>query len=87
MHILFVTPAYPPFPGGGERYVRALADNLVQRGHRLTAVTSTAQLEKHFWQGGEPQSLQSEQDNRITVLRCPLNPMPGGRAGLLLGAN
>ncbi|MCB8984058.1 MAG: glycosyltransferase family 4 protein [Ardenticatenaceae bacterium] len=84
MHVVFVTPAYPPFPGGGERYVRALAFNLAQRGHQVTAVTSTAQLEKDFWQGREPHSWQLEQDGPITVIRCPLAAMPGGRAGLLL---
>lgn len=84
MHILFVTPAYPPFPGGGERYVRALAFNLAARGHRITAVTTTAQLETHFWLGTGAPSTQMEQDGPISLIRCPLRALPGGQSALLL---
>lgn len=83
MHLLFLTPAFPPFPGGGERYVRSLALNLVQREYQVTVVTSTARTEQDFWRGGEPLLATPEVDMGIQVIRCPVSPLPGGRAALL----
>lgn len=67
-------------PGGGERYVQSLALELARHGHEITAVTTTATLEKHFWQG---QPAWQGEDLPISVIRCPVRPMPGGRLGLL----
>jgi glycogen(starch) synthase len=89
MNILFLTPAFPPFPGGGERYAFSLATELIRRGHTITTLTSTAQTEQDFWQT-TPHSADitpNNNDNRhpnLQIIRCPLKPMPGGRPTLLL---
>jgi glycogen synthase len=84
MRLLFVTPAYPPFPGGGERFVRSLALELAQRGHHLTIVTSAARRERDFWLGTPDLSLTEDQDGPLHIVRCPLRPIEGGRPILLL---
>lgn len=81
MNVLFVTPAFPPFRGGGERYARSLARELAGRGHRLTVVTSAARQEQDFWQGAVPET--GEEEEPFAVIRCPLRPFPGGRRALL----
>ncbi|MCP4427783.1 MAG: glycosyltransferase family 4 protein [Chloroflexi bacterium] len=83
MRILFLTPAYPPFPGGGERYVGSLARELVRDGHSVTAVTTTAQTERDLWGGTANQQVIIETIDGVQVVRCPLRPFPGGRNGLL----
>lgn len=90
LHILFVTPAYPPSLGGGERYADALAQALVKRGHHLTVVTSTAVQEQDFWQFNPslPQQPVSEQlSDQLTIIRCPLRPLTlpllSGQAALM----
>ncbi len=83
MNILYLTPAYPPFPGGGERYVAALAHNLAERGHQLTVVTSAANFEVDFWQGQQVKKTSGEKRAAIEIIRCPLRPFFGGRRGLL----
>ncbi len=82
MHVLFLTPAYPPFPGGGERYVRALATHLVNLGLSLTVLTSQARTEQDFWQGRGQQVLY-QKDGQVEVIRTPLRPFPGGRPALM----
>ena len=47
MRILFVSPGFPPFVGGGERYAHALS--LAWRGHQVTVLTSDAHAERDFW--------------------------------------
>jgi glycosyltransferase involved in cell wall biosynthesis len=81
-HVVFVTPAFPPLPGGGERYAAALARGLVAAGARVTVVTSAATAEADFWQGCDETSDTIEDGAR--VIRLPLLPMTGGRSGLLL---
>ena len=83
MKILFLTPAYPPFPGGGERYVAALAGELARRGHQVTAVTSAATLEKNLWQGTAPHRPTASVEDGVTVIRCALRPFPFGRPALM----
>lgn len=82
-HILLIAPGFPPLPGGGERYVAALAAELAQRGQRVTVLTSGAQLERDFWGGaaGAPPEYTAA---GVMVRRCPVAPFPGGRPGLLL---
>ncbi len=82
MRILFLTPAFPPFPGGGERYVRSLGLALHGQGHEMVVVTSSAETEPDLWQGKPRQDAPSN-DNGLTVLRAGLNPMPLGRNGLM----
>lgn len=81
-HAVLVTPAYPPFPGGGERYVGALARGLAAASWRVTVVTSSATAEADFWNGA-PASSDGIEDG-VRVIRRPVRPMPGGRPGLLL---
>ncbi|MCI0728277.1 MAG: glycosyltransferase family 4 protein [Chloroflexi bacterium] len=84
MHVLFLTPGFPPFPGGGERYARALALILAQHGHQVTVVTSTATVERDFWRPpAVPAAPAAENDGPLQIVRCPLRGMPGGRPVLL----
>lgn len=84
MHIVCLTPSFPPFPGGGERYAGALMQEIGRRGHRVTVVTSTAEQERHFWQGSPPQAAVEETAvSNLTILRCPIRPLRGGWRGLL----
>lgn len=83
MHIVLVTPAYPPLLGGGEQYAAALARGLVGRGHAVTVVTSAAQVEADLWDGTSG-PLADTVENGVRVLRCPVRPFPGGRRGLML---
>jgi glycosyltransferase involved in cell wall biosynthesis len=82
LHVTFVSPAYPPFPGGGERYVGALARGLVAAGHRVTVVAGAAATEADFWNGVPSGSDETLDGAR--VIRLPVAPSPGGRRGLLL---
>lgn len=83
MRLLFITPAYPPFPGGGERYARSLAQSLALRGYQITVVTSTAQTEQDFWQPPDQREPVTEsQDGSIRIIRCPLSGITGGRTAL-----
>jgi len=82
MHIAIVTPAYSPLPGGGERYVAALARGLAARGVRLTVVTSGATREADLWDGAT--AVAPEDDGTIRVIRLPIRPFPGRRRGLML---
>ena len=82
LHVAFVTPAYPPLQGGGERYAAALARGLVAAGARVTVVTSAATTEADLWQGATGVSDTIEDGAR--VIRLPVLPTPHGRRGLLL---
>lgn len=82
-HLLFVTPAFPPLPGGGERYARSLALALLRAGHQITVVTSKAEQERDFWQGTAAVRPTNESDQGLQIWRCPLAPFPAGRRGLL----
>lgn len=87
VHVLFVTPGFPPFNGGGERYARSLALALAGCGHRLTVVTSSARAEQAFWEGtpaSASSTIERESDGPLEVIRCPISPFPGGRRGLHL---
>jgi len=80
--LLFLTPAYTPVPGGGERYVAALAQQLARRGCQLTVVTSAAEREAEFWQGSGQQRITETAGGNIRVVRLPLRRFPGGRPAL-----
>ena len=82
-HVLLVTPAYPPFPGGGERYVMSLAKHIAARGRRVTVVSSSATKESDFWQGCRPSAAETDARLDLQIIRCAIEPMPGGRQGLL----
>jgi glycogen synthase len=82
MRVLFLSPAYHPMPGGGERYARALAEHLAERGTAVTVLTSHARHEQELWRGAASPPTQT-QEGQITVIRLPIRPFPGGRNGLL----
>lgn len=84
MHILITSPAFPPFVGGGERHVGTLASNLVERGNRVTVLTSTAEQESDYWNGRGLDVLVEEVRPEFTVIRAPLEAMPGGFRSLLV---
>jgi glycosyltransferase involved in cell wall biosynthesis len=80
LRILFLNVAYPPFPGGGERYVRALAAGLAARGHVVTAVCGAAQLERELWQGAA--AGDEALVDGVRLIRLPIRPFPGGFTGV-----
>ncbi len=82
MRVALVTPAYPPLPGGGERYVAALARGLAARGVDVTVVTSGATAEADLWRGAS--AAPQEVGDGLRVIRLPVRPFPGGRRGLML---
>lgn len=84
MHVLYFTPAFPPFIGGGERFARSLALALAARGLQITVITSHARREPQLWQGTDEQSVDRQTDGPLTLIRCPIRPFPGGWRGLLL---
>jgi glycogen synthase len=85
MNILFLTPAFPPFPGGGERYALLLANELARRGHTITILTSSAQTEQAFWRGDSKTAETTPTGPpNLHIIRCPVKPFPGGRSALLL---
>lgn len=81
-HVLFLTPAYPPFPGGGERYAGTLAAHLAQEGTAVTVVTSLAEGEQQLWQGVGQQPVR-ERKGLVEIIRLPIRPFPAGWHGLL----
>ena len=74
MHILMLCPAFPPFPGGGERYAYSLASALVQQGQQVTVVTSQARFERDLWLGSQEQNLTEEDNEGLHIIRCPVRP-------------
>jgi glycogen synthase len=84
MHIVLVTPAYPPLPGGGERYVDALAIGLIHQGFRVTVITSAAVTEADFWTGSTNELESENGPEGLRIIRCPVRAFPGGRRGLML---
>ena len=86
MHVALATPAYPPLPGGGERYVGALAHGLAARGVGVTVVTSAATAEADLWNGAAVNGTAalSETSGDVRVIRLPIRPFPGRRRGLML---
>ncbi len=81
LHVALVSPAYPPLPGGGERYVAALARGLVAADAQVTVVTSAATAEADFWNGVETRSERDEAG--VRVIRLPILPAAGGRDALM----
>jgi len=69
-------------PGGGERYVGALARGLVARGQRVTVVSGAAARESGFWDGA-PDGTETREE-LLTVFRLPIRRFPGGRRALML---
>ncbi len=83
MHVLIVTPAFPPFVGGGERHTGTLAKQLHQRGHTVSVLTSHATHERDFWLGAEGELSCETLEPGLTIIRVPVKPVRGGWQGLL----
>ena len=79
-----LTPAFPPYIGGGERYAHALATTLAGRDHKVTVLTSDARRQADFWRGGDTHAPPDMEDHDagLRVIRCPVDGFPGGRAAL-----
>ena len=85
MHVLFITPTFPPLPGGGERFARSLAMTLAKNKIDLTVVTTSATQESDLWSPRyktKPR-VRFEEEGPLRVIRCPTKKMPGGYSGLL----
>jgi glycogen synthase len=80
--LLFLTPAFPPFPGGGERYARSLALTLRQRGYGVTIVTSDAEREADLWRPSTATGCRETVEDGLRLIRCPVAGFYGGRWGL-----
>ncbi len=81
MRVLFLTPAYPPAPGGGERYVRALAQHLTVLGCEISVIASSARGDSDFWQGRL--ETYHEVDGAMAVERLAVRGFGLGRYELL----
>lgn len=85
MRVLMLTPGYPPMPGGGERYVAALAQELAARGHDIVAITSMTERPEAFWTSTHAGEAVAEvQRKGLGVIRLPLRGFSGGRLPMLL---
>jgi glycosyltransferase involved in cell wall biosynthesis len=87
LHILFVTAAFPPFPGGAEKIAGALATRLAGQGCQVTVVTSSAKEEPDLWLGRGRLIEEEKPAANVRVIRCPIQPMPGGWRGLVAWRN
>jgi alpha-1,3-mannosyltransferase len=68
MHVLLANHRYFPAPGGTERVVQMLAENLVIRGHRVTVLTQQEpSVPDHEWVRG------------VEVIRIPTRSVAGVR--------
>lgn len=57
--------------------------HLAQLGNQVTVVTSTATVERDFWQRpANPQSITDDFDGPLRLIRCPLPGFRGGRPAL-----
>lgn len=83
MRTLFLTPAFPPLWGGGERYAYRLGQQFLQGGHHVTVITSQAKRLADFYQGSEARWPTREVSDGMEIIRLPVRPLPGGRTALL----
>ena len=68
MRILLANHRYFPAPGGTERVVQTLAENLAHRGHHVTVLTQM-----------EPEVPEEEWINGVRVIRIPTRSVAGAR--------
>lgn len=81
LDILHLTPLYHPSDGGAERHARRVSEGLVERGHRVTVLTSNVESDRDLTRG-RCGSLPSEETlNGVRVVR--LSPGSGPLALLL----
>ena len=73
MHFMFFSAQYLPTVGGVERYTASIGKKLVEKGHRVTVVTSMLT--------GLPQ--QESSADGIQVVRLPVIPLMNGRFPVL----
>ena len=83
MHVLMVTPTFPPALGGGARYAGALTSQLVDHGHRVTVVTTNARYDADLWDGREEGEVMTGHHGRLRVTRLPVAGALAGRVGLM----
>ena len=80
MHLLHLTPRYPPAHGGAETHIAELSRRFVRAGHQVTVMTSDALAYEYFWDRRAsriaPQRLEERIDG-VRVLRFPVAHLPG----------
>ncbi len=78
MHTLFVIPAYHPFIGGAQTFVRSMARRLVMEGKTATVLTTNAQSAADFWQPPHSELLlPTAIIEAVEVIRLPIRyPWP-----------
>ena len=70
--------------GGGARYARALARQLLRHEHRVTVLTTDARQERDFWERRPvTRGVLESRDELIRVIHCPVAGFPVGRAALM----
>lgn len=79
VNILHITHRYWPVQGGSEQFVRQIAQRQARDGNRVTVVTTNADDLAYFWQSkGRNLPSGAEQDGAVTVIRVPIQHLPGG---------
>lgn len=80
MHLLHITPRYPPAHGGAETHIAELSRRFVQAGHQVTVMTSDALAYEYFWDRQAARispHRREEQIDGVKVLRFPIVHLPG----------
>jgi len=74
MHAVFVVPRFYPYRGGYENSMLSIARCLVQRGHRVTVFTTTAQdLESLWLPGFKTYPAGTEAVDGVEIRRFPIS--------------
>ena len=77
MRILHVSPAYWPFVGGAETFLKALSERLVHQGHSVLVATTDATNAQCFWDSRQPRvPIREEVVDGVRVVRSPLQHLP-----------
>ena len=77
MRILHVIPAYWPFLGGAQTYLKAISERLVAEGHQVTVVTTDAVRVEDFWSPGRNSRKRGrEAIAGVVVERLPVAYLP-----------
>jgi glycogen synthase len=77
MQILHITQRYWPAYGGAESHLAELSARLVEAGHRVTVLTTTALDLESFWNPQRRHLAEREELHRgVRILRFPLRYLP-----------
>jgi len=77
MEVLFVNVGYFPLIGGGELYIKELAERLVGDGHSATVLTTDAAEPEYLWLRGKKRvATAQEVIHGVKVRRFPVRHLP-----------